>query len=60
MAELATSARRDAGDRQRALDAAIGQIERDYGPVRLMPEPPQPSHERTNAAMPTYSLGLTR
>ena len=31
MAELATSLGRDASDRQRALDAAIGQIERAFG-----------------------------
>jgi recombination protein RecA len=36
MAELATSARRDAGDRQRALDAAIGQIERAFGKGSVM------------------------
>jgi recombination protein RecA len=36
MAELATSLRRDAGDRQRALDAAIGQIERAFGKGSVM------------------------
>ncbi len=39
MAELATSFRqekRDAGDRQRALDAAIGQIERAFGKGSVM------------------------
>jgi len=36
MAELATSLRRDSGDRQRALDAAIGQIERAFGKGSVM------------------------
>ncbi len=36
MAELATSLKRDAGDRQRALDAAIGQIERAFGKGSVM------------------------
>jgi recombination protein RecA len=36
MAELATSLRRESGDRQRALDAAIGQIERAFGKGSVM------------------------
>jgi recombination protein RecA len=36
MAELATSLRRETGDRQRALDAAIGQIERAFGKGSVM------------------------
>ena len=36
MAELATSLKRDTGDRQRALDAAIGQIERAFGKGSVM------------------------
>jgi recombination protein RecA len=36
MAELATSSGRDANDRQRALDAAIGQIERAFGKGSVM------------------------
>ncbi|MGH6900365.1 MAG: recombinase RecA [Geminicoccaceae bacterium] len=36
MAELASSLRRDSGDRQRALDAAIGQIERAFGKGSVM------------------------
>ena len=36
MAELATSLGRDASDRQRALDAAIGQIERAFGKGSVM------------------------
>jgi len=36
MAELATSQKRDVGDRQRALDAAIGQIERAFGKGSVM------------------------
>src|ERR671918_1230109 len=36
MAELATSLKRDVGDRQRALDAAIGQIERAFGKGSVM------------------------
>ena len=36
MAELATSLRREPGDRQRALDAAIGQIERAFGKGSVM------------------------
>ena len=36
MAELASSLRRDSGDLQRALDAAIGQIERAFGKGSVM------------------------
>ena len=36
MAELASSLRRESGDRQRALDAAIGQIERAFGKGSVM------------------------
>jgi recombination protein RecA len=36
MAEVATSLRRESGDRQRALDAAIGQIERAFGKGSVM------------------------
>jgi recombination protein RecA len=36
MADLATSLRRESGDRQRALDAAIGQIERAFGKGSVM------------------------
>jgi recombination protein RecA len=36
MAEAVTSLRRESGDRQRALDAAIGQIERAFGKGSVM------------------------
>ena len=36
MAELATNGTRSAGDRQKALDAAIGQIERSFGKGSVM------------------------
>ena len=36
MVELASALRRDSGDRQRALDAAIGQIERAFGKGSVM------------------------
>jgi recombination protein RecA len=36
MAELASALRRESGDRQRALDAAIGQIERAFGKGSVM------------------------
>jgi recombination protein RecA len=36
MVELATTLRREPGDRQRALDAAIGQIERAFGKGSVM------------------------
>jgi recombination protein RecA len=57
MAEHVTPLRRDAGDRQRAIDAAIGQIERAFGKGSLMK-----LGQRSNAveveAISTGSLGL--
>src|SRR5919108_5572655 len=57
MAELATSLKRDVGDRQRALDAAIGQIERAFGKGSVMRLGQRDSLIEI-AAVSTGSLGL--
>jgi recombination protein RecA len=57
MAELATSSKRDATERQRALDAAIGQIERAFGKGSLM-KLGQPGRAVEIETVSTGSLGL--
>jgi recombination protein RecA len=57
MAELATSLRRESGDRQRALDAAIGQIERAFGKGSVM-RLGQRDHAVEIETVSTGSLGL--
>jgi recombination protein RecA len=57
MAELATSLRRESGDRQRALDAAIGQIERAFGKGSVM-KLGQREHAVEIETVSTGSLGL--
>jgi recombination protein RecA len=57
MAELATSLKRDASERQRALDAAIGQIERAFGKGSLM-KLGQPGRAVEIETVSTGSLGL--
>jgi recombination protein RecA len=57
MAEHVTPLRRDAGDRQRAIDAAIGQIERAFGKGSLM-KLGQRSQAVEIEAISTGSLGL--
>ena len=57
MAELATSLKRDVGDRQRALDAAIGQIERAFGKGSVMRLGQRDSLVEI-ASVSTGSLGL--
>jgi recombination protein RecA len=57
MAELATSSKRDTTERQRALDAAIGQIERAFGKGSLM-KLGQPGRAVEIETVSTGSLGL--
>ncbi|HEX6144169.1 MAG TPA: recombinase RecA [Geminicoccaceae bacterium] len=57
MAELATPLRRDANDRQRAIDTAIGQIERAFGKGSLM-KLGQRSQAVEIESISTGSLGL--
>jgi recombination protein RecA len=57
MAEAATPLRRDANDRQRAIDTAIGQIERAFGKGSLM-KLGQRSHAVEIEAISTGSIGL--
>jgi recombination protein RecA len=57
MAELATSTKRDTQDRQRALDSAIGQIERAFGKGSLM-RLGQRGHAVEIETVSTGSLGL--
>jgi recombination protein RecA len=57
MAELATTLKRDATERQRALDAAIGQIERAFGKGSLM-KLGQPGRAVEIETVSTGSLGL--
>jgi recombination protein RecA len=57
MAELAISPKRDAGDRQRALDAAVGQIERAFGKGSVM-RLGQRDYAVEIATISTGSLGL--
>ena len=57
MAELATNGTRNANDRQKALDAAIGQIERSFGKGSVMKLGARGTAVDIEA-IPTGSLGL--